>query len=112
MNKVAAKGKYGDLGARLWFLLGALIVFFQVQGFTEEPGEVPVPEPAIESVEVISASGTVEVRAAGEKEGFASPGAYFLIRVHLASLLYQKKTHLFAAYFQNIAVPNTMMHLR
>ncbi len=27
MSKAVAKGKYGDLGARLWFLLGALIVY-------------------------------------------------------------------------------------
>lgn len=27
MNKTTAKSKYGDLGARLWFLLGALIVY-------------------------------------------------------------------------------------
>ncbi len=27
MSKVVAKGKYGDLGKRLWFLLGALIVY-------------------------------------------------------------------------------------
>ena len=27
MNKAVSKGKYGDLGQRLWFLLGALIVY-------------------------------------------------------------------------------------
>jgi preprotein translocase subunit SecY len=27
VSKAVAKGKYGDLGARLWFLLGALIVY-------------------------------------------------------------------------------------
>lgn len=27
MNKVATKSKYGDLGKRLWFLLGALVVY-------------------------------------------------------------------------------------
>jgi len=27
VSKMASKGKYGDLGARLWFLLGALIVY-------------------------------------------------------------------------------------
>ncbi|MDE2310944.1 MAG: preprotein translocase subunit SecY, partial [Betaproteobacteria bacterium] len=40
-KKGASKGKYGDLGSRLWFLLGALVVY-RIGAHIPVPGIDPV----------------------------------------------------------------------